>query len=668
MINHKVSRRDALKLMLAGAGGLTISPSAFSFASEISGSSAHANAFEFLPFGEVRPAGWIKAQMDRDLNHGFAGRLDQLCKEASSDIFVTGRNSVHSQNTNNADGVAWWNGETEGNWRAGFFMMAYLTENPEHMRRADAYVQHILASQDANGYLGAFAPESQYLHGGDLWTQACLLRGLLAYSDLANRPDVFRAVQRSANLTVATLGPGGKPIPWGEDHDLMIADVMESLAARTGDQRYRDFSLFHYDSWSRQFPAADMSLTSLLTPDKPYVQHGVHVFESIRVPLWLASETGRDDLVRASAGALTKLGRYTETGGSAVSEEMVAALPPNPTTTEYEYCVSKEVQMTLQSALQKSGTAHLGDSVERVWFNDAQGARLADGTAISYLTSDNRLTCYGRSVDGKRAEPRNKFSPTHADVAVCCNPNATNVAALFTRGMWMRHRSGALAAMLYGPCKVSTRIAGVPVTLEEDTNYPFANEVEIQLQPDHPVRFSLLLRDPDWSSNTNVTCGGASISREGNYWRVTKRWQRGDRLSIRFTPTTREVRAENGEIALQYGALLFARQLPATPSTIRTYPLPGFQDTHYVPAADTQPDLLLRSADRASGFGFRPAIQSGADSNNPFGSPSVVLNGTMLRSSDHQPVKVTLVPLGNAPLLRRLTHATDAASHSEPAL
>jgi len=664
-MNHKVSRRDALKLMFAGAGGLAIPSSAFAFASELSRTRAHANAFEFLPFGEVKPAGWIKAQMERDLNHGFAGCLDQLCTEASSDIFVTGRNSVRSQNTHNADGVAWWNGETEGNWRAGYFMMAYLTENPEHMRRADAYVQHILASQDANGYLGAFAPGSQYVHGGDLWTQACLLRGLLAYSELANRPDVFRAVQRSANLTVATLSPGGKPIPWGEDHDLMISDVMESLAVRTGDQRYRDFSLFHYDSWSRQFPAADMSINSLLTPDKPYVQHGVHVYESIRVPLWLASETGRNDLVRASSGAMTKLAHYTETGGSAVSEELVAALPPNPTTTEYEYCATKEVQMTLQSALQKTGNAQLGDCVERVWFNDAQGARLADGTAISYLSSDNRLTCDGRSVDGKRAEPRNKFSPTHADVAVCCNPNATNVAPLFTRGMWMRHRSGALAAMLYGPCKVSTRIAGVPVSLQEDTNYPFTQDVAIHLQPAHPVRFSLLLRDPDWSSNTTVTCAGATISREGSYWRVTKRWTAGDRLNVRFTPSVREVRAENGEIALQYGALLFARQLPATPSTVRDYPLPGFQDTHYAPGADTPADLLLRSADRPNGYGFQPAIQPSADFATPYNSPAVVLNGTMLHSSDRQPVNVTLVPMGNAPLLRRLTHATDATKLSD---
>lgn len=42
-----------------------------------------APVFTWLTLGEVKPAGWIKEQMARDLNHGFAGHLDELCREAS---------------------------------------------------------------------------------------------------------------------------------------------------------------------------------------------------------------------------------------------------------------------------------------------------------------------------------------------------------------------------------------------------------------------------------------------------------------------------------------------------------------------------------------------------------------------------------------------------------
>ena len=121
-----------------------------------------------------------------------------------------------------------------------------------------------------------------------------------------------------------------------------------------------------YDNWSRDVSAADTNLPSLLNREAPFVQHGVHVYETIRVPLWLASATGRADLGQASRNAIEKLSRYIEPGGSAVSQEMISKLAPNPTTTEYEYCASKEIQLTLESALQKTGVAAYGDMVERV--------------------------------------------------------------------------------------------------------------------------------------------------------------------------------------------------------------------------------------------------------------------------------------------------------------
>lgn len=197
-----MNRRESLKLLLAAAGGTVLVPSsAFGLESEsesISGNnfaapnSASAASvtpvFSWLAAGEVKPAGWIKEQMVRDLQEGFAGRLDQLCHEASSDIFVSHRNSLHSNNSTNAVNSQWWNGETEGNWRAGFIQMAYLTQDTRTMREADEYVRHILTSQGADGYLGIYDADSRFTQPGELWAQACLLRGLLDYAELTGMP------------------------------------------------------------------------------------------------------------------------------------------------------------------------------------------------------------------------------------------------------------------------------------------------------------------------------------------------------------------------------------------------------------------------------------------------------------------------------------------------
>lgn len=662
-----MNRRDSLKLLTTAAGSVLLKPwtalalSAPHGCGDPSAPEAPLSTepvFSWLPVGAVKPTGWIRAQMLRDLNEGFAGCLGQLCHEASSDIFVTNRNSLQSHNVANRDGVAWWNGETEGNWRAGFIMMAYLTGDSRTMREADDYVRHILSSQDGDGYLGIYAADSRFVHPGELWTQACLLRGLLDYADLAGKPEVQSAVARCADLIISVYGSGKTPVPWGENHDLMIVDVMERLFERTDDIRYRDFSVWLYDDWSRNVSGADTSLPSLLNREAPFVQHGVHTYESIRVPLWLASATGRPDLGEAARNAMAKLSHYAELGGSGVSEELISNLAPNPTSTEYEYCATKEIQFTLESALQKTGVAAYGDKVEKVWFNDAQGARTADGRAIAYLSDDNRLRCNGLTPDGTRAEPRNKFSPTHADVAVCCNPNATNVAALFVRGMWMRRGNDTLAALLYGPCRVSTQIAGVNLVMEEQTAYPFEDHVTIAVHPEKPASFSLLLRDPGWSAGTQISCAGARIVREGSYWRVTKDWTDGDTVRVKFSREVRTLTAVNGEVALEYGALVFARPIVSTETVLRTYPLPGFADTYDEPTPGKQEELVFPAESQWQAFGFeaRQAVPA-ASVQYPFGSPALVLHGSMTRAGDERPVAVDFVPLGNAPLLRRMTHA-----------
>ncbi len=638
-----------------------------------------APVFTWLTFGEVRPAGWIREQMLRDLQEGFASRLGDLCTEASSDIFVSHRIGLGTSSSGKYE-RHWWNGETEGNWRAGYIMLSYLTNDAEGMKNCKQYVQHILSSQGPDGYLGAFDEKSRFLHRGELWTQTCLLRGLQAYAEITGDQDVQKAVVRAADLIVTVYLSGDPSKPWAdgrdlgpEGHDLMISDVMERLTDITGDPKYRDFTVWLYEGWSRKVSKTkasdyserdtfdstdiDIALPALSDRKMPFRQHGVHVYEGIRVPLWLAMATGREDFGVACRNAFDKLGHYTEVSGAAVSMEQIFDRPPDPALSEYEYCAIKEIQWTLESALQKTGFAAYGDHIERIWFNAAQGARLADGKAIAYLSNDNRLRCDGTDAVDAKVNNRNKFSPTHTDVAVCCNPNATNVAPLYVRGMWMRHaRSGGLAALLYGPCSVKTHVRQVAVELEQTTNYPFEHEVQIEVRPEKEIEFPIYLRDPAWSRGTTVTCASANVARNGDCWVVTKKWKRGDRIEVAFVPTVQEVPAVNGEVALKYGPLLFAQAIAANKTAVKTYSLAGFEDTHYLPASEPQPERMLPENLRWQGYGFK-AVRNPGSANvlRPFDTPVLTLEGRMVRADDGSQTEVKLVPLGNAPILRRLT-------------
>ena len=235
-----MNRRDSLKLLLAASGSTLFPPLWAAPGAE------HATplvpAFSGLPMGEIKPRGWIREQMTRDLRDGFAGHLDELCREASSGIFTRHRNSGLAANDSNAAKINWWNGETEGNWRAGLIGMAYLAEEKQAMDKAAAFVRQVLDCQDKDGYLGVFAPDLRFGMTGELWTQACLMRGLLDFAELARDVNVHHAVVRAMDLTISVYGRASTPVasgPGGQgmSHDLMICDVAERLYRATGDAK-----------------------------------------------------------------------------------------------------------------------------------------------------------------------------------------------------------------------------------------------------------------------------------------------------------------------------------------------------------------------------------------------------------------------------------------------
>jgi hypothetical protein len=267
------------------------------------------------------------------------------------------------------------------------------------------------------------------------------------------------------------------------------------------------------------------------------------------------------------------------------------------------------------------------------------------------------MRCDGVSLDGKGTEPRNKFSPTHKDVAVCCNPNATQVAALFVRGMWMRHRDGSLVAMLYGPSTVSTEIQGVPVRIEERTLYPFRSTVEFAIHPEKELNAPLRFRNPEWSRNTRVTCSGAHVSREGDYWVVRRHWRPGDTVRIAFSPQIQEIPVVDGEVAIRYGALIFAEPKPATRVSVKNYGVGDFEDSYYRPASSDTSTAESHKTLRLSELVVQHP-SGNVDASYPFDTPLIALRGRIISAAQAPPAPITLVPLGNAPTLRRLTFST----------
>jgi hypothetical protein len=78
-----------------------------------------------------------------------------------------------------------------------------------------------------------------------------------------------------------------------------------------------------------------------------FLIHGVPTYENIRVPLWLGCETGRRDLVPGGTKCFDQDRALTEAPGSDVSGEWIKGAVPDRLVSEYEYCATKKLQLTL---------------------------------------------------------------------------------------------------------------------------------------------------------------------------------------------------------------------------------------------------------------------------------------------------------------------------------
>ncbi|HNV99648.1 MAG TPA: glycoside hydrolase family 127 protein, partial [Chitinophagales bacterium] len=163
-----------------------------------------------LPFGSIKPEGWLKAQMQADLE-GFVGNLDSIVPDLMYDpIYGEGRihkNTGVKELGNNKEGDAagdeqykWWNSETQSNWWDGYIRNVLMLGDTTGFERVNQYVTRMLATQDSDGYLGIYDKELRYhfeSENGELWAKATLYRGLLAYYEYTGDEKVFVAVQRA---------------------------------------------------------------------------------------------------------------------------------------------------------------------------------------------------------------------------------------------------------------------------------------------------------------------------------------------------------------------------------------------------------------------------------------------------------------------------------------
>ncbi len=564
--------------------------------------------FQSLPFGSIKPQGWLRTQMQADID-GFVGNLDQIVPELINDPIYgserLGKNSKAKDLGNMKEGDAagddqykWWNSETQSNWWDGYLRNVLLLDDEKGIIKVQNYVKRILQTQDADGYLGIYDKDLRYQfqsENGELWAKATLYRGLLAYYEYSNDTSVFKAVERAVDnvmqgYPIHNSSPffSGTGFNGGVSHGLTFTDVLERLFYHTQNEKYREYALFLYRDFSNTFQTeADAQLKNVLNESYLLQSHGVHTFEHIRT-LIIAKYAAKDGTLDTALNRyLQKIKSVVTVSGGAIGDEWIAQRSADASHTGYEYCSLQELLDSYCLLLQKTGNAALGDEVENIFYNAAQGSRHPEKSCIAYLKTDNSFEMLGTKngeVEPDRKQTRYKYSAAHQDVAVCCNPNAGRISPYFIQNAWMRENESTFVATLLMPNVLETNANGTTVKIINETNYPYDNKMNFRITLGASKMLTIKIRKPAWA--TQVLTKERFVY-DGDYIKIERTFKEQDAVTLEFKTDVQVKKSSKNEHYFAYGALLYAKSIDSQEIAGRTYSS-TFTDLTYQPTENIQ--------------------------------------------------------------------------------
>ncbi|KAH7274672.1 hypothetical protein FSOLCH5_000452 [Fusarium solani] len=159
-----------------------------------------------------------------------------------------------------------------------------------------------------------------------------------------------------------------------------------------------------------------------------------------------------------------------------------------------ETCVSIAVMMLAERILHLDLDAHYADIMELCLYNTVLTAMSLDGKAFTYV---------------------NQLASTEADKSVreewfwcaCCPPNLTRLFGSLGGYLWdYGHEADNVFVNvhLYTGAELTFDANGLPVTLQQMSNWPWEGKVDFQLSAPSSLRVVIRLRLPAWSKGVYV--------------------------------------------------------------------------------------------------------------------------------------------------------------------
>jgi uncharacterized protein len=441
----------------------------------------------------------------------------------------------------------------------------------------------IAAAQEDDGYLNTRFRDpavrfADLAHGHELYCAGHLIQAAVAQQRVTGDGQLTGVAVRFADYLCSVFGPAGRQAVPGHPE---IETALIELTRLTGQARYLDLARYFIDhrglgllAWSRYGPAYYQDRVPLRQTRAPE-GHAVRALYLAAGAADLAAEDGDDGLLSALLrqwDAMVSAKTYL-TGGVGARWEGEAfgdpyELPPDRAYAET--CAAIASVMWSWRLLLATGRAGFADLIERTLYNAVLPGIGLDGTGFFYV---NPLQWRGGDNAMSVQSPGRGRQPWFG--VACCPPSVMRFLSSLQHYFCTRTDAGVQVHQ-FAPGTITAVTAGGPLELRVSTGYPWDGEVAFEVTTAPAGTAEISVRVPAWCRAATVRVNGAEQgpARPGSYAVVSRRWARGDQLTldlpmpVRTTTAAPEVDATRGCAALERGPLVYCVEqadLPGAP-------------------------------------------------------------------------------------------------------
>jgi uncharacterized protein len=471
--------------------------------------------------------------------------------------------------------------------------------DPALEARIDDLIARVAKAQRPDGYFNTYfirrEPAKRWTNLRDwheLYCAGHLIEAAVAHAQITGKSNLIDVIRRYTDHIAKIFGPGPNQRRGYCGHP-EIELALVRLYRFTGERRYLDLAKFFVDERGRRPQYFDQE--AIARGDDPAAQyHGTYEYSQSHIPVReqrkvvghavramylysamadIAAEFDDAGLLAACKtlwADLTSKRLYVTGGlGPSARNEGFTADYDLPNESAYaETCASVGLIFWAHRMLLAEGDARYADTMELALYNGALSGLSLDGERFFY---ENPLASRGR----------HRRWAWHR--CPCCPPNIGRLVASLGQYAYSTG-AGEAAVHLYIASHARLSVDGMAVSLLQKTHYPWHGAIELRVEPEQPVEFTLRLRIPGWSRSARLAINGTPLDvasmMDRGYAHVRRRWQKQDKVDLHLDmPAERiyanpEVAADAGRVALKRGPVVYCLEAADNDAPMHRIALP----------------------------------------------------------------------------------------------